>query len=198
MIVLLTVCSSAGPGSQKNAVKNCVRRPEVALSSGRIIIDPDEFEADGLETRSARHARRFLEYMNEHPNRPLYLAEICAALCVAERTLRNACETHLGMGPIRYLTLYRMHQVRQALLSADPSTTRVTDVLWSTAFASWAAFLARTALSFASRPQRRCGVNRTRSEGFRRHNGPLSAGVAACRIRRSAEPCGAADLGAGL
>ena len=100
----------------------------MALSSGRIPIDLDEFEADGLETRSARHARRFLEYLSEHPNRPLYLAEICAALGLAERTLRGACEMHLGMGPIRYLTLHRMHRVHQTLLIADSSNTTVTDV----------------------------------------------------------------------
>jgi Helix-turn-helix domain len=32
------------------------------------------------------------------------------------------------MGPIRYLTLYRMHQVRNALLFADASNTNVTRV----------------------------------------------------------------------
>jgi AraC-like DNA-binding protein len=53
----------------------------------------------------------------------LYLAEICSAIDVAERTLRISCEEHLGMGPIRYLGLRRMHLVRRALLRADPSTT---------------------------------------------------------------------------
>jgi hypothetical protein len=34
-----------------------------------------------------------------NPDRPLYLAEICAAMGIAERTLRAACEEHLRMGP---------------------------------------------------------------------------------------------------
>src|SRR5262249_1453765 len=54
---------------------------------------------------------RFEEFLAEHPERPLYLTEICAGIGVAERTLRASCEEHLGMGPIRYLTLRRMHQV---------------------------------------------------------------------------------------
>src|SRR5262249_28129335 len=61
--------------------------------------------------------------------RPLYLTEICVAVAAAERTLRAACQEHLGMGPIRYLTLRRMHLVRRALLAADPSTATVTRVV---------------------------------------------------------------------
>ena len=66
---------------------------------------------------------RFEEYMEANPNTPLYLPEICAALGTAERTLRIACEKRLGMGPIRYLALRRMHLVRRALLRADFTTT---------------------------------------------------------------------------
>jgi AraC-like DNA-binding protein len=71
---------------------------------------------------------RFVEFLQANPNRPLYLTEICAAIGVAERTLRAACEEHLGMGPIRYLTLRRMHLVRRALLRADPSKATVTRI----------------------------------------------------------------------
>lgn len=69
---------------------------------------------------------RFEEFLEAHPCRPLYLTEICAAIGVAERTLRVACEKHLGMGPIRFLSLRRMHLVHRALQRADSSTTTVT------------------------------------------------------------------------
>jgi AraC-like DNA-binding protein len=69
---------------------------------------------------------RFEEFLEANPDQPLYLTEICAAIGVAERTLRVSCEEHLGMGPIRYLCLRRMHLVRRALLRADPSTATVT------------------------------------------------------------------------
>jgi len=102
----------------------------VWLSSVRTFVDPLELQADALEneTAGAKTARRFLEFLTAHPNRPLCLAEICTALGVRERTLRGACEEHLGMGPIRYLTLRRMHQARHALLSADALNTTVTRV----------------------------------------------------------------------
>jgi AraC-like DNA-binding protein len=72
---------------------------------------------------------RFAEFLEANPDRPLYLTEICAAIGAAERTLRASCEEHLGMGPIRYLTLRRMHQVRRALLRSDPSTATVTRIV---------------------------------------------------------------------
>jgi AraC-like DNA-binding protein len=81
---------------------------------------------------SRRHdtiVARFEEFLEANPDRPLYLTEICAAIGVAERTLRASCEEHLGMGPIRYLTLRRMHLVRRALLRSDPSKATVTQII---------------------------------------------------------------------
>jgi transcriptional regulator GlxA family with amidase domain len=71
----------------------------------------------------------FEEFLEANPDRPLYLTEICAGIGVAERTLRAACEEHLGMGPTRYLTLRRMHLVRRALLTSDASKTSVTRIV---------------------------------------------------------------------
>jgi AraC-like DNA-binding protein len=81
---------------------------------------------------SSRHdaiVARFEEFLESNPDRPLYLTEICAAIGVAERTLRASCEEHLGMGPIRYLALRRMHLVRRALLRTDPSKATVTRIV---------------------------------------------------------------------
>jgi AraC-like DNA-binding protein len=72
---------------------------------------------------------RFVKFLEANPDRPLYLTEICAAIGAAERTLRASCEEHLGMGPIRYLTLRRMHLVRRALLHSDPSKVTVTRIV---------------------------------------------------------------------
>ena len=69
---------------------------------------------------------RFEDFLEANPNTPLYLPEICAAVGAAERTLRAACEEHFGMGPIRYLSLRRMHLVHRALLQADHRSTTVT------------------------------------------------------------------------
>jgi len=91
----------------------------------------NEGESSRMTTGGLRHDTiivRFAEFLEAHPDRPLYLTEICAAIGVAERTLRAACEEHLGMGPIRFLSLRRLHLVNRALRQADPLTTTVTRV----------------------------------------------------------------------
>ncbi len=105
--------------------------PEVARSLEQelirlIIRCLTEGASSGMSNGGRRHdaiVARFEEFLEAHPDTPLYLTEICAAIGVAERTLRAACEEHLGMGPVRYLGLRRMHLVRRALLRADPSRT---------------------------------------------------------------------------
>ena len=79
--------------------------------------------------------RRFAEFLEANPNEPLHLAEICAAVGAPERMLRTCCEEHLGMGPIRYLRLRRMHLARQALLRGTPATATVTGI--ATEFGFW-------------------------------------------------------------
>jgi AraC-like DNA-binding protein len=91
-------------------------------------------EGVGVQTASGAHRHdaviaRFEEFLESNRDRPLYLTEICTAVGVAERTLRARCEAHLGMGPIRFLTLRRMHLVRRALLGAEPSKPTVTSIL---------------------------------------------------------------------
>jgi AraC-like DNA-binding protein len=84
-----------------------------------------------LRSGNLRHkviVARFEDFMGANPNSPLYLSDVCAAIGASERTLRIACEEHLGMGPIRYLTLRRMHLVRRALARTAPSTATVTQV----------------------------------------------------------------------
>jgi AraC-like DNA-binding protein len=88
--------------------------------------EPSEMTAGGR--RHDMIIARFQEFLEAHPDQPLYLTEICAAIGVAERTLRAACEEHLGMAPIRFLSLRRMHLVNRALRRADPLTTTVTRI----------------------------------------------------------------------
>lgn len=71
--------------------------------------------------------RRFRRVLEEHPNRPIYLPEICAAIGVPERTLRLCCREQLAMSPKQYLTRRRMHLVRRALQAAVAETT-VTEI----------------------------------------------------------------------
>ena len=76
----------------------------------------------------AKIIRRLEEYLAENLFQPLYLAEICAATGASESSLRACCQEHLGMGPVRYLWLRRMHLVQRALLLATPEVSTVTQI----------------------------------------------------------------------
>jgi AraC-like DNA-binding protein len=101
----------------------------------------------GADNRSRHHSaiiKRFEELLAENSDRPVHLLEICAAVGACERTLRICCEEHLGMGPIRYLWLRRMHLARRALLLGDPANTSVTSA--ATKYGFWE--LGRFAVSY--------------------------------------------------
>jgi transcriptional regulator GlxA family with amidase domain len=82
---------------------------------------------DGNERASAV-ITRLEELLAVQHDRPLHLAELCAAAGVPERTLRLWFQKHLGMAPVRYMWLRRMHLARSALMRASPATATVTGI----------------------------------------------------------------------
>jgi AraC-like DNA-binding protein len=115
---------------------------------------------------------KFEEYLEANLNTPLYLAEICAAIGAEERTLRNACEEHLGMGPIRYLALRRMHLARRSLLDADSSIT-VTRIATDSGFwelgrfsVAYRALFGETPSETLRRPAKQTAINLNRASSL--------------------------------
>jgi AraC-like DNA-binding protein len=92
-----------------------------------VLIDRTPVET-GTGARHAMIMARFEDLLAANPGRSLYVAEICAGIGVSERTLRVCCQEHLGMGPMRYLWLRRMHLAQRALILASPATATVTDI----------------------------------------------------------------------
>ena len=99
--------------------------------------------AQGQHTIIMRRFRRVLE---ENPEQPLYIPEICKAIRVPDRTLRQCCQEYLGTGPKHYLLLRRLHLARWALRQAQPNTTTVTET--ATRFGFWQ--LGRFAVEYQS------------------------------------------------
>jgi AraC-like DNA-binding protein len=94
---------------------------------------------EAAETSSAHHRhavimRRLEEVLEANPYRTLYVAELCAASGASDRTLRACCQEHLGMSPMRYLWLRRMHLARRAMRMADPAAATVTEIATSYGF----------------------------------------------------------------
>ena len=90
--------------------------------------------------------RRFRRAVEENPEEPLYIPDICKAIRVSDRTLRICCHEHLGMGPKRYLLLRRMQLARRALRQAAPDAASVTEI--ATRYGFWQ--LGRFAVEYQS------------------------------------------------
>ena len=78
-----------------------------------------------------RHIRimgRFEDEVAAHINRPTRISEVCAAIDVPERTLRECCAQFLGVSPNQYLRLRRLNMARAALRRADPATASIAEI----------------------------------------------------------------------
>jgi AraC-like DNA-binding protein len=116
--------------------------PEVARALEQGLVHAMVSCIDGGETAGSssahyRHAvmmRRLEALLEANSERTLYMTELCAATGASDRTLRACCQEFLGMSPMRYLQLRRMHLARRALRMADRSATTVTEVATSYGF----------------------------------------------------------------
>jgi AraC-like DNA-binding protein len=99
--------------------------------------------------------RRFRRAVEENPDQPLYIPELCASIGVPGRTLRVCCQEQLGVSPKRYLLLRRIHLARRALRERARTTTTVTEIATEYGFWQFGRFAGRTSRSSGkSRPPR--------------------------------------------
>ncbi len=71
---------------------------------------------------------RALELIEAHQGEPLFVGDLCRAAGVSERTLRNIFYEFFGIGPMRLLKAIQLHNIRIALLRADPQHGKVTHI----------------------------------------------------------------------
>ena len=133
----------AAAGQLAEDAPEIIAQPEAARGLEQALIEAMVGclrEAEDREDRSAqcRHSqimRRFRREVEENPDQPLYIPELCATIGVSDRTLRVCCQEQLGMSPKRYLLLRRMNLAQRALRDAAPGTTSVTEV--ATEYGFW-------------------------------------------------------------
>jgi AraC family ethanolamine operon transcriptional activator len=67
-------------------------------------------------------------WMADHPSEPITLDDLCRQIYASRRSVIQGFREHLGMGPMAYLKLQRLHAVRRELLAAEPDQVSVTGV----------------------------------------------------------------------
>jgi len=86
-----------------------------ADQTGRLLRPPARIEI-------VKAAQRWL---HEHPQQPITLTELCQQAHASRRSLIQGFHDHLGMGPMAYVKLQRLHSVRRLLLGAEPDQVRI-------------------------------------------------------------------------
>src|SRR4051794_21875463 len=101
------------------AVPDILEHPEVcrAMEQTLIHVMVRCLEDLAIGPKSYSHQRgsvmrRFEQFLEEHPDSAVYLPEICAAIGVLGRTLRDQCGGHLGMSPQQYFWVWRCEPAR--------------------------------------------------------------------------------------
>ncbi len=99
----------------------------------------------------------------DNPTQPINLDLLCRHVFASRRSLIQGFQEHLGMGPMAFLKLRRLHGVRASLLDADPACTSVADCAEAWGFRSAGHFARDYLQLFGESPRqslRRCPVAR--------------------------------------
>jgi AraC-like DNA-binding protein len=88
----------------------------------------DTGENRASQRRHEHIMRRFHLLMDERPDQPFYIPEVCKAIGVSDRTLRMCFQEQLGMSPKQFLIRRRMHMVRRDLTRALSTAATVTEI----------------------------------------------------------------------
>jgi len=166
---LLTVMSSL------EATPELLRHPQMRKGLEQAIyaslIAAINCTADAGRAMTAGRGRQLIvdrarEYMRDHIDEPITVADLCTELKVSRRTLQYAFQDILNLNPVSFLRAMRLNGVRRALKNAAPGQDSVADIAARWGFWHLSHFAADYRSMFGELP----------SETLR-HNAPHAASV---------------------
>lgn len=96
---------------------------------------PDGRKGNAKQIQRAATAKRLEEAIEANLDSPLHILDLCRISGLPARTLRHVFQEQMGVSPMRFLALRRLHMARQTLLHADPRSTTVTEI--ATKYGIW-------------------------------------------------------------
>lgn len=95
---------------------------------------------------------RAREFMRNHIEEPITVADLCVELRVSRRTLQYSFQDVLKLNPVKFLRALRLNGVRRALKQADPARDTVADIAARWGFWHLSHFAADYRAMFAELP----------------------------------------------
>ena len=106
-----------------DALEQALLRPMImSLTHGEAI------KSDIPRGRRIAVVKRFEEAVEANLEDPPTIPDLCRSIGVSERALRILCQEQLGISPLRFVTLRRLHLARRALLQSDHHSASVTQI----------------------------------------------------------------------
>jgi AraC-like DNA-binding protein len=125
----------------------------VGRVAAALLEQPDRFVAASRACLSDGEVLlRSRAFLTEARGKPVYLGELCGAVGVSARTLQKAFGAGLGMSPMQYLKVRRLHQVRQRLMTTTPAEVNVKVVAREAGFCHLGQFAADYRRTFGELP----------------------------------------------
>lgn len=93
------------------------------------------------------------QWMHHHPTTPITLTDLCLQAHASRRTLIQGFQDHLGISPMAYLKLIRLHGIRRRLLQAAPETIQIGPLAAEWGFYNAGHFAADYRRHFGERPR---------------------------------------------
>jgi AraC-like DNA-binding protein len=106
------------------------------------------YQTDGAFARHVHKARIFIE---SHLDEKIELGDIANATGVCSRLLQKAFSCHCSCSPMRFVTLARLHRVRQELTQAS-TNTKIVDVMMQYQFTQGGKFAKEYHQLFGEKP----------------------------------------------
>jgi len=123
---LFTLAERAPERLQRPEIQRLVRDDLMPLFLEALITGPEQpIRRRGGTPARIEIVKDIQRWLHLHPNAPVTLADLCREAHASRRTLIQGFQDHLGMGPMAYVKLLRLHAIRRRLLCAEPGQLQI-------------------------------------------------------------------------
>jgi AraC family ethanolamine operon transcriptional activator len=122
---LFSLAEQAPDRLRRPATQHLVREDLMPLLLEALISGPLSNQCASRPPARIEIVKDLQRWLHNHPTTPVTLADLCREAHACRRTLIQGFQDHLGMGPMAYVKLMRLHGIRRRLLAAEPGEIQI-------------------------------------------------------------------------
>ncbi|MFM1798234.1 MAG: hypothetical protein RLZZ117_512 [Cyanobacteriota bacterium] len=122
---LFALAEQAPDRVQSPANLRLARDDLIPLLLEALISGPASTRGAGRPPARIEIVKDLQRWLHDHPTTPVTLADLCRHAHASRRTLIQGFQDHIGMGPMTYVRILRLHGIRQRLLRAEPEEVQI-------------------------------------------------------------------------